>query len=159
MTDSSAKLRIVLGADHAGFRLKESIKKYLQSSGHAVDDVGTTSEESVDYPDFAAGAAHRVADGQDDLGIVVCGTGIGVAIAANKVAGIRAALVADPATAHLAREHNNANVLALSGRLLKDDQALQIVREFLATPFAGGRHERRVEKIAQLDRAREQNNK
>jgi ribose 5-phosphate isomerase B len=159
MTDSSAKLRIVLGADHAGFRLKESIKKYLQSEGHAVDDVGTMSEESVDYPDVAAGAAHRVADGHDDLGIVVCGTGIGVTIAANKVAGIRAALVCDPATAHLAREHNDANVLALAGRVLKDDQAMHIVREFLATPFAGGRHERRIEKIAQLDRAREQNNK
>jgi ribose 5-phosphate isomerase B len=157
MTDSSTKLRIVLGADHAGFRLKESIKKYLESAGHSVDDVGTMSEESVDYPDFAAGAAHRVADGQDDLGIVVCGTGIGMAIAANKVAGIRAALVCDRAAAHLAREHNNANMLALAGRTLKDEQAMQIVREFLETPFAGGRHERRIEKIAQLDRAREQN--
>ena len=156
MTDSSARQRIVLGADHAGFRLKEAIKKYLESSGHAVDDVGTMSEESVDYPDFAAGAAHRVADGQDDLGIVVCGTGIGMTIAANKVAGIRAALVCDPATAHLAREHNNANMLALAGRTLNDEQALQIVREFLNTPFAGGRHQRRIEKIAQLDRAREQ---
>ena len=156
MTDSGNKLRIVLGADHAGFRLKESIKNYLQSAGHSVDDVGTMSEESVDYPDFAAGAAHRVADGKDDIGIVVCGTGIGMAIAANKVAGIRAALVCDPATAHLAREHNNANMLALAGRLLSDDQAMKIVREFLDTPFAGGRHERRIEKIAQLDRAREQ---
>ena len=156
MTDSSAKQRIVLGADHAGFRLKESIKKYLELAGHAVDDVGTMSEDSVDYPDFAAGAAHRVADGKDDLGIVVCGTGIGMAIAANKVAGIRAALVCDPATAHLAREHNNANMLALAGRMLSDEQAMQIVREFLNTPFAGGRHERRIEKIAQLDRAREQ---
>jgi ribose 5-phosphate isomerase B len=156
MADSSSRQRIVLGADHAGFRLKESIKKYLESAGHAVDDVGTMSEESVDYPDFAAGAAHRVADGKDDLGIVVCGTGIGMAIAANKVAGIRAAVVCDPATAHLAREHNNANMLALAGRRLNDEQAMQIVREFLNTPFAGGRHERRIEKIAQLDRAREQ---
>jgi len=151
MTDSSTKLRIVLGADHAGFRLKESIKKYLQSAGHSVDDVGTMSEDSVDYPDFAAGAAHRVADGRDDIGIVVCGTGIGMAIAANKVAGIRAALVCDPATARLAREHNNANVLALAGRLLSDDQAMKIVREFLDTPFAGGRHQRRIDKISQLD--------
>ena len=156
MTDSSAKQRIVLGADHAGFQLKESIKKYLESAGHTVDDVGTMSEESVDYPDFAAGAAHRVADGKDDLGIVVCGTGIGMAIAANKVAGIRAALVCDPSTAHLAREHNNANILALAGRKLNDEQAMQIVREFINTPFAGGRHERRIEKIAQLDQAREQ---
>jgi ribose 5-phosphate isomerase B len=155
MNDSSSRQRIVLGADHAGFRLKESIKKYLEEAGHAVDDVGTMSEESVDYPDFAAGAAHRVADGKDDLGIVVCGTGIGMTIAANKIPGIRAALVCDPAVAHLAREHNNANMLALAGRTLNDEQAMQIVREFLSTPFAGGRHERRIEKIAQLDRARE----
>jgi ribose 5-phosphate isomerase B len=157
MTDSGGRQRIVLGADHAGFRLKESIKAYLQSAGHTVDDVGTMSEDSVDYPDFAAGAARRVAGGQDDLGIVICGTGIGMSIAANKIAGIRAALVCDPATAHLAREHNNANMLALAGRTLRDEQAMQIVREFLSTPFAGGRHERRIEKIAQLDRAREQN--
>lgn len=157
MTDSSAKQRIVLGADHAGFRLKESIKNYLQSAGHGVDDVGTTSEDSVDYPDFGAAAAHRVADGKDDLGIVICGTGIGISIAANKVAGIRAALVGDTATAHLAREHNDANVLALAGRSLSDEQAQQIVREFLNTPFAGGRHQRRIDKITQLDHAREQN--
>jgi ribose 5-phosphate isomerase B len=157
MTDSIAKPRIVLGADHAGFRLKESIKKYLQSAGHTVDDVGTTSEESVDYPDFAMKAAHRVADGRDDLGIMVCGTGIGMAIAANKVSGIRAALVGDASTAHLAREHNDANMLALPGRSLNDDQAAQIVREFLSTPFAGGRHQRRIDKITQLDHAREQN--
>jgi ribose 5-phosphate isomerase B len=157
MTDSSAKQRIALGADHAGFRLKESIKKYLQAGGYAIDDVGTTSEESVDYPDFGAAAAHRVADGKDDLGIVICGTGIGISIAANKVSGIRAALVGDPATAHMAREHNDANVLALAGRTLSDDQAVQIVNEFLKTPFAGGRHQRRIDKIAQLDLAREQN--
>src|SRR5258707_14050555 len=116
MTDSSASQRIALGADHAGFRLKEPVKQYLQSTGHVVDDVGTKSEESVDYPDFAASAARRVASGQDDLGIVVCGTGIGVSIAANKIPGIRAALICDPATARLAREHNNANVLARAGR-------------------------------------------
>jgi ribose 5-phosphate isomerase B len=156
MNDSGSKQQIVLGADHAGFRLKESIKKYLEEAGHAVDDVGTMSEDSVDYPDFAAGAAHRVADQKDDLGIIVCGTGIGMAIAANKVSGIRAAVVCDVNTAHLAREHNNANMLALPGRSLQDDQAMQIVREFLNTPFAGGRHQRRIDKIAELDRAREQ---
>src|SRR3954466_4403484 len=133
MAESTSTQRIVLGADHAGFRLKESIKKYLQSQGHQVDDVGTASEDSVDYPDFAEGAARRVADGQDDLGIVVCGTGIGMTIAANKVAGIRAALVCDPATAALAREHNNANILALAGRSLNDAQAMQIVQTFLNT--------------------------
>jgi ribose 5-phosphate isomerase B len=136
--------------------LKESIKKYLQSAGYPVDDVGTNSDSSVDYPDFGAAAAERVAGGQDDFGIVICGTGIGISIAANKIAGIRAALVADAETAHLAREHNDANVLALAGRSLSDDRAIPIVKEFLSTPFAGGRHERRVEKIALLDRAREQ---
>ena len=151
MADSSAKLRIALGADHAGFQVKEAIKRYLESAGHSVDDVGTGSEESVDYPDFAREAASRVADRQDDLGILVCGTGIGMTIVANKVAGIRAALVSDPATARLAREHNNANVLAVGGRVLTGEKAVEIVREFLAAEFAGGRHERRVNKITQLD--------
>ena len=151
MAESSAKLRIALGADHAGFQVKESIKRYLESAGHTVDDVGTGSEESVDYPDFAREAAGRVADGKDDLGILVCGTGIGMTIAANKVAGIRAALAQDPATARLAREHNNANVLAVAGRVLSGESAVAIVREFLAAEFAGGRHERRVNKISQLD--------
>jgi len=151
MAESSAKLRIALGADHAGFQVKESIKRYLESAGHTVDDVGTGSEESVDYPDFAREAAGRVADGKDDLGILVCGTGIGMTIAANKVAGIRAALAQDPATARLAREHNNANVLAMGGRFLSSEQAVEMVREFLAAEFAGGRHERRVNKISQLD--------
>src|SRR3972149_2374206 len=151
MADSSAKLRIAPGADPAGFQGKESIKRYLESAGHTVDDVGTGSEESVDYPDFAREAAGRVADGKDDLGILVCGTGIGMTIAANKVAGIRAALAQDPATARLAREHNNANVLAIAGRLQNGEKAVEIVREFLAAEFAGGRHERRVNKISQLD--------
>jgi ribose 5-phosphate isomerase B len=108
----------------------------------------------VDYPDFAESAARRVANGQDNLGIVVCGTGIGVTIAANKVAGIRAALVCDPPTAALAREHNDANVLGLAARSLSEDQAMQIVKVFLASKFAGGRHERRVEKINRLDKVR-----
>ena len=151
MAESSAKLRIALGADHAGFQVKESIKRYLESAGHTVDDVGTGSEESVDYPDLAREAAGRVADGKDDLGILVCGTGIGMTIAANKVAGIRAALAQDPATARLAREHNNANVLAVAGRMLSGESAVAIVREFLAAEFAGGRHERRVNKISLLD--------
>ena len=151
MAESSAKLRIALGADHAGFQVKESIKRYLESAGHTVDDVGTGSEESVDYPDFAREAAGRVADGKDALGILVCGTGIGMTIAANKVAGIRAALAQDPATARLAREHNNANVLAIAGRVMSGESAVAIVREFLAAEFAGGRHERRVNKISLLD--------
>ena len=135
--------------------MKESVKRYLESAGYAVDDVGTWSEESVDYPDFAVEAARRVAGDQDDLGILVCGTGIGMAIAANKVQGIRAAVACDPATARLAREHNNANVLAVGGRVQSGERAIEIVREFLSAEFAGGRHERRVNKITQHDQERE----
>ena len=151
MPDSSAKLRIALGADHAGFQIKESIRKYLEASGYTVNDIGTFSEEAVDYPDVAVLAARRVAEGQDDLGILVCGTGSGMTIAANKVPGIRAAPAHNAATARLAREHNDANVLAMGGRFLTSEQAVEMVREFLAAEFAGGRHERRVNKITQLD--------
>ena len=151
MTPSGAKPRIALGADHAGYQVKESIKSYLESAGYAVNDVGAWSEEAVDYPDVAVKAANRVADGQDDLGILICGTGSGMTIAANKVPGIRAALAHNAATARLAREHNNANVLAMGGRFLSSEQAVEMVREFLAAEFAGGRHERRVNKISLLD--------
>src|SRR5689334_2720385 len=106
MTDSVQKLRIAIGADHAGYPMKESIRRALESAGHAVDDVGAYSEQSVDYPDFAVAVANRVAEGCGDLGILVCGTGIGMSIAANKVGGIRAALAHDTLTARMAREHN-----------------------------------------------------
>ncbi len=152
--DSNGKERIVVASDHAGYRLKESIKLFLQAQGHPVDDVGTGSEDSVDYPDFAEMAARRVAGGQNQIGIVVCGTGIGMAIAANKIPGIRAALAGDPQTAALARQHNDANVLALPGRTLSGDEAARIVRAFLDSKFAGGRHQRRVQKIARLDHPR-----
>src|ERR1039457_4793043 len=122
VTDSSFKPRIALGADHAGFRAKETIKKYLEGAGYGVDDVGTSSEESVDYPDFARAVAERVASGKNPLGIVVCATGIGVSIAANKVEGIRAALAHDSLTARRAREHNDANVLALGGKVVGEDE-------------------------------------
>ena len=154
MADSSSKPRIALGADHAGFRAKETIKKYLEGAGYGVDDVGTHSEESVDYPDFARAVAERVASGKDPLGIVVCATGIGVSIAANKVAGIRAALAHDSLTARRAREHNDANVLALGGKVVGDDEAIAIVQEFLSAQFSGGRHQRRIDKIKQMDQAR-----
>ena len=154
MPAGHAKPRIVLGADHAGFHLKETVKKLLRDSGYDCDDVGTYSEESVDYPDFARGVAERVASGQCDLGILACGTGIGMAIAANKVPGVRAATAHDPMTARLAREHNDANVLALGGRILDDAGATEVVREFLAAQFAGGRHQRRIDKILELDRDR-----
>ena len=154
MADSSSKPRIALGADHAGFRAKEFIKEYLEGAGYGVDDVGTWSEESVDYPDFARAVGERVAAGKDPLGILVCGTGIGVSIAANKVEGIRAALAHDSLTARRAREHNDANVLALGGKIVGEDEAIAIVQEFLNTQFAGGRHQRRVEKINEMDQAR-----
>jgi len=141
--ESSSKPRIALGADHAGFRAKETIRKYLEGAGYGVDDVGTWSEESVDYPDFARAVAERVA------------TGIGVAIAANKVAGIRAALAHDSLTARRAREHNNANVLALGGKIVGEDEAIAIVQEFLSAQFSGGRHQRRIDKITEMDQARE----
>jgi ribose 5-phosphate isomerase B len=155
LTNSSSKPRIALGADHAGFRAKETIKKYLEGAGYGVDDVGTHSEESVDYPDFARAVAERVASGKDPLGIVVCATGIGVAIVANKVVGIRAALAHDSLTARRAREHNDANVLALGGKVVGDDEAIAIVQEFLSAQFSGGRHQRRIDKIKQMDQTRE----
>jgi ribose 5-phosphate isomerase B len=151
MDDSSTKPRVALGADHAGFPVKESIKKYLLESGYPLEDVGTWSDESVDYPDYARRVAERVTRGDDRFGILVCGTGIGMSIAANKIEGIRAALAHDGATARMAREHNDANVLTLGGRVVSDAQAIEIVRDFLGTQFAGGRHQRRVDKISALD--------
>jgi ribose 5-phosphate isomerase B len=157
VADSSSKPRIALGADHAGFRAKENIKKYLEGAGYGVEDVGTWSEESVDYPDFARAVGERVAAGKDPLGILLCATGIGVSIVANKVEGIRAALAHDSLTARRAREHNNANVLALGGKIVGEDEAIAIVQEFLNAQFAGGRHQPRVEKISKMDLAREHN--
>jgi ribose 5-phosphate isomerase B len=151
MTASLAKPRIAIGSDHAGFSVKETIKKYLEDAGYAVEDQGTRSEDSVDYPDFGKAVGGRVAAKQDDLGIVVCGSGIGISIAANKVPGIRAALAHDVVTAQLAREHNNANVLALGARILTPAAALKMVETFLNTPFAGGRHQRRLDKITAIE--------
>ena len=151
MTDPNAKPRIALGADHAGYHIKETIKQYLEEAGYAVDDLGTWSEEAVDYPDYGKAVGERVARGEDDLGIAACGTGMGIAIVANKVPGIRAAVAHDEMTARLAREHNDANVLALGGRVVTDAQAIHIVKTFLAARFAGGRHQRRVDKIAQIE--------
>ena len=156
VTDSNSKSRIVIGADHAGFRAKQSIKAFLESAGYTVEDVGTHSEESVDYPDIARAVGERVAGANDSLGILVCGTGIGVSIAANKVEGIRAALAHDSLTARRAREHNDANVIALGGKVVGEDEALDIVQEFLNAQFAGGRHQRRVDKITEMDHARQQ---
>ena len=144
-------MRIAIGSDHAGYRLKEIIKSRLADSGAEVDDLGTTSEASVDYPDYAAAVADRVASGASDRGILVCGTGIGMAISANKVRGIRAASVESLEAERLSRAHNDANVLTLGARITPTDLALGIVQTFLATPFEGGRHQRRVDKITALE--------
>jgi ribose 5-phosphate isomerase B len=152
MDESSKKLRIAIGSDHAGFSVKETIRKYLEAAGYAVDDQGTSSEESVDYPDYGRAVAERVASKHADLGIAVCGSGIGISIAANKVPGIRAALAHDVLTARLAREHNDANVLALGGRIVTPDAAVQMVQTFLNTPFTGGRHQLRLDKISQIEK-------
>lgn len=148
---SAGKPRIALGADHAGFQAKEKIKGYLQAAGYTVSDAGTWSEDSVDYPDFAIEVARRVQQGQDDLGILVCGTGIGMAMTANKIGGVRAGVAHDPLTARMSREHNDANVLAMGGRVLSEHQIIEVTQSFLSAEFAGGRHQRRVDKIAELD--------
>jgi len=154
MADESQKLRVAVGADHAGLHVKEAVKAYLEGTGHTVNDAGTWSEESVDYPEYAKKVAEAVARGEADLGILACGSGIGMAIAANKVQGIRAATVNDLVMARAAREQNNANVLAMGGRVIEPAQAVEIVRAFLAVGFKGGRHQRRLEKITEMDAAR-----
>ena len=145
-------MTIALGADHAGYQLKDQIRQHLEQKGIEVRDEGANSGDSVDYPDFARLVAHDVTEKRADLGILVCGSGIGMAISANKVAGIRAANVNSEYEAQMSREHNNANVLALGARILNADQALAIVDKWLATGFAGGRHERRVEKITRIEK-------
>jgi ribose 5-phosphate isomerase B len=145
-------MKIAIGADHAGFELKEKIKQRLAQAGVEVQDEGTRSTESVDYPDFAKKVGEDVAAKRADYGLLVCGSGIGMAIAANKVPGVRAANVTSEQEAELSREHNDANVLAIGARLLDEDAAWKIVDKWLHTPFAGGRHQRRVDKIAAIER-------
>ena len=146
-------MRIALGADHAGFPLKEHLRVHLESLGHEVQDYGTHSEASTDYPDYAGEVGRTVARGRADRGILVCGTGIGMAIAANKVSGVRAANCFEPFTCHMARAHNDANVLTLAGRISAAAYAEEIVKEFLETPFEGDRHQRRLDKIHALEQA------
>jgi ribose 5-phosphate isomerase B len=142
-------MKIAVGSDHAGYPLKEAVRAELQRLGHEVEDVGTHSgSESVDYPDFSIPVAERVARGEADRGVVVCATGIGASIAANKVRGARASVVTSDVTARLTREDNDSNVLALGARTVPGvAEALGWLRVWLETPFAGGRHERRVQKI------------
>jgi ribose 5-phosphate isomerase B len=147
-------MRIAIGSDHAGFALKEEVKEYLVRAGVEVEDMGTNSRDSVDYPDYAEKVAIEVRDGKVDRGILMCGTGVGVCIAANKVHGIRAAPAWDPEIARLSRAHNDANVLCLPGRYMDPKLAIEIVNVWLATPFEGGRHQRRVDKISALEARR-----
>ena len=144
-------MKIAVGCDHGGFGKKKGIVAQLVKLGHKVVDVGCHSEESVDYPDFAGKVARAVSTGQVDRGVLVCGTGIGMAIAANKFPKVRAAVCWDARTAALASEHNEANVLCLSGRFLPEPKLRRIVKTWLTTPFGGGRHERRVRKIGKLE--------
>jgi ribose 5-phosphate isomerase B len=150
---ASGVTSIAIGGDHGGFALKERLAFRLKEQGYAVVDCGTDSTEAVDYPDIAAKVAHSVADGTTDIGIVVDGAGIGSAMAANKINGVRAALCYDMSTARNAREHNHANVLTLGAGLIGDGLAWQIVQEFLATPYGEGRHARRVAKIDALEKS------
>ncbi len=145
-------MKIAIAADHAGFALKEQLRGKLAESGIEVADFGTNSRESCDYPDFAEAVAHEVAEGRSDRGILVCSTGIGMAIAANKVDGVRAAPGVSEDEVRLTREHNDANVLTLGAKYLDEAHALNLVDIFLGTEFLGGRHARRVAKIAQLEK-------
>ncbi len=140
-------MKIAIGSDHAGFELKEHIKGVLSREGHLLIDEGTVNADSVDYPDFGYKVAHRVAKGEVERGILVCGTGVGMSIVANRVRGVRAALVSDLYSAVQARKHLDANVLVLGGRVTGRDLAEEIVRQWIATPFEGGRHQKRIEKI------------
>ena len=145
--------KIAIGADHAGFELKQHLIKHLSSKGLQVTDHGTDSTESVDYPEICANVARAVRDGKAEIGIVLGGSGQGEQIAANKVHGVRAALCNDLYLAEMARSHNNANVLSMGGRVVSPQQAEQIVDKFLSTEFEGGRHERRVAQLGEIEKS------
>ncbi|MCX7795459.1 MAG: ribose 5-phosphate isomerase B [bacterium] len=144
-------MKVAIGSDHAGFRLKEELKNYLVSLNIDIKDFGSHSEESVDYPDIAKEVALSVAKGEVDRGILICGTGIGMSISANKIKGIRAAVGNELLSVRLSREHNDANILTLGARIIGIEIAKEAVRIFLDTPFLGGRHQRRVEKIKEME--------
>lgn len=147
-------MRIALASDHAGYAEKERLKTVLDALGVEFEDLGTGSEESVDYPDYARKVAQQVADGKVEQGVLVCGSGTGMAITANKVPGVRAAVAWSEETARLARQHNNANVLAIGARTTPPDDIPKIVRAWFDAEFQGGRHAARVEKIAEVERSR-----
>jgi len=145
-------MTIVVGSDHGGVELKDFLVQLLQAKGIAVEDMGTNGNDSVDYPDFGRLVALRVAKGEVERGILICTNGIGMSILANKFPGVRAALVHDPRTAHMSREHNNSNILVLGGGFTEKSLAAQILDIWLKTPFAGGRHQRRIDKITEVER-------
>ena len=148
-------MRVYLGSDHAGYELKEQVRDVLHDLGHDVIDIGPYSEESVDYPDYAERVGRAVASGEAPFGVLICGTGLGMAIAANKVPGVRAIQASDPEMARMARLHNNANILTLPGRYIDKEQAAEVLSVFLSTEFEGGRHQRRVDKIGALEQSQE----
>jgi ribose 5-phosphate isomerase B len=150
----AAKPRIILGADHAGFQLKETIKRYLTAEGYAAEDVGTNSEESVDYPDFAQAVAERVAADASSLGILTCGNGLGMAVVANKVRGVRSIAAHDAQAARDGRQRIQVNVLSLGSKIMTNEEAIEAVRIFLTTEIEGGRHQRRVDKISEIENSR-----
>ncbi|MEA1974075.1 MAG: ribose 5-phosphate isomerase B [Bacillota bacterium] len=144
-------MKIAIGCDHGGFDLKPDVIEFLKSRSIEVIDLGTNSSESVDYPDYGRAVGEAVASKKADLGIVICGTGIGISLAANKVRGIRAAVVSDTFSAKMARAHNNANILAFGARVVGKGLAIEIVKAWLDTDFEGGRHQRRVDKIMNIE--------
>ena len=144
-------MTISIGCDHGGFELKEHIKAYLEQKGHTIVDCGTNSKESCDYPLFGHAAAEAVSSGQCEYGIVICTTGIGISIAANKVKGVRCALCSDPLAAEMTRRHNNANMLSMGAGMIGKNMAERIVDVFLSTEFEGGRHQRRVDEITDIE--------
>jgi len=147
-------LKIAVGSDHGGYHLKEEVMKWLAENKYEVKDFGAWSTQSCDYPDFAVRVAEQVASGAYDRGVLVCGTGIGVSIVANKINGIRAALCHDTFSAHASREHNDANILTMGERVIGRGLALDILKIWLSTDFEGGRHQKRLDKIAKVEQGR-----
>jgi ribose 5-phosphate isomerase B len=141
----------IIASDHGGLELKESIKAYLKKRGIEVSDLGTDNGDSVDYPDFGERVGKAISTGEADKGILICGTGIGMSIVANKFPGVRAALIWDDFTARMSKEHNNANIIVMGGRMLTADNAREMVGIWLETTFEGGRHQKRLDKIAQIE--------
>ncbi len=153
MAPDRSQETVAVGSDHAGYLLKERFKKELESMGYRVSDMGTDSEESCDYPDFALAVAHAVSRGEAGRGVLICGTGAGMAMVANKVPGVRAVAANEPYTAEYCRRHNDANILTVGSRVIGEDDALEIMRIFMSTDFEAGRHAARLDKMKDAERA------